>query len=393
MPNLKPRDLDSGYAWEVDRIDDSAWCDALQQFSDANIYQTWSYGSVVSGKTSHLVLRKDGETVAIAQVRIAHIPFVRAGVAYVQWGPLWRRKERDECGETFRQALRALRNEFACKQGLTVRVFPLLFETDADCLGEILKDEGFRSVGAFAPSRTIIMDLNRSIEDIRRGMRPHWQRELKAAERGGLEVTTGTGDELFERFSAIYREMVLRKKFPEPNDIEQFRQIQAKLPELLKMKVMLCSMAGTVCAGVIYSTVGKMAVYLFGATSNAGLKSRGSYLLQWKLIEDLKRNGMWLYDLNGINPVENPGTYKFKSDLGGDNARDVYFLGRFDANGSVASWFCVECWAALRRGRESLRRAIRAVCRVRPRLTGTSDGSRVDGVAGELRGSTRQARA
>jgi lipid II:glycine glycyltransferase (peptidoglycan interpeptide bridge formation enzyme) len=134
----------------------------------------------------------------------------------------------------------------------------------------------------------------------------------------------------------------------EPNDIGQFRQIQAQLPDRLKMRIMLCSAGGHIAAGAIYSAVGKTAVYLFGATSNAGIKSRGSYILQWKLIEELKRMGVSVYDLNGINPTENPGTYKFKSDLSGNNGRDVYFLGRFDARGSLISWLCVQCWSVLR---------------------------------------------
>jgi lipid II:glycine glycyltransferase (peptidoglycan interpeptide bridge formation enzyme) len=212
----------------------------------------------------------------------------------------------------------------------------------------MLAEEGFVSIGEETRSRTILMDLSPPISKLREGMRPHWKRELKVAERNQLEVIEGSDDKLFEAFIEIYKEMVSRKHFVEPNDINQFRLMQSKLPEKLKMKVMLCRSSDGVCAGLVCSMMGKNAVYIFGATSNAGMKSRGSYLLHWKLLEKLKQNHSAVYDLNGINPARNPGTYKFKNDLGGINSKEVYYLGRFDAHASILSHWCVKCGATLR---------------------------------------------
>jgi lipid II:glycine glycyltransferase (peptidoglycan interpeptide bridge formation enzyme) len=72
-------------------------------------------------------------------------------------------------------------------------------------------------------------------------------------------------------------------------------------------------------------------MYLFGATSTMGLKRRGSYLLQWKLIQRLKEAHVRQYDLNGINRETNPGTYKFKSDLAGEKGREVRLVGCFES--------------------------------------------------------------
>ena len=49
--------------------------------------------------------------------------------------------------DTFRQAVRALRNEFVCKRGLVLRLFPLLFDDDAPCFASMLAEEGFVSRG------------------------------------------------------------------------------------------------------------------------------------------------------------------------------------------------------------------------------------------------------
>jgi hypothetical protein len=341
--------LDPGFTFEVDVLDEPAWYRVLDQFEDANLYQTWSYDEVRCGRNniSHLLLRKSGEIVAVAQARIAKIPFVRAGIAYIRWGPLWRRQGELPDPEIFRQAIRALRLEYCSTRGLVLRLYPALFQESSSGFVSILAEEGFaRSAGK--PDRTLVLDLSRPIEELRAGLRPHWRRYLKVAERNALETIEGTGDDLFEAFVGIYKEMVGRKRFTEPNDIREFRSIQRRLPEHLKMKIMLCKAGDKLCAGLICSAVGKSGIYLFGATSNIGLKARGSYLLHWKLIEWLREKGITSYDLHGISPEVNPGTYKFKADLCGDNGKDVHFLGRFDTYTNVVSRLCVTLGESLR---------------------------------------------
>src|SRR5437879_4054435 len=111
----KTRALDPGYTSEVDTVDEQTWCQILQEFGEANIYQSWSYAAVTSGQRSmsHLILRKNRNIVAVAQARIAKLPLINVGIAYIRWGPLWRRDATEANVEIFRQAIRALRNEFS----------------------------------------------------------------------------------------------------------------------------------------------------------------------------------------------------------------------------------------------------------------------------------------
>jgi lipid II:glycine glycyltransferase (peptidoglycan interpeptide bridge formation enzyme) len=326
------RKLGDGYSVEVDAVDEATWYRILEEFNDANIYQTWSYDEVRCGRDniSHIVLKKDGKLAAAAQARIVKLPLIGSGIAYVRWGPLWRTKSVEPDAESFRQAIRALRNEYACNRGLVLRLRPGLFREVSPESASILTEEGF-SVRAGAPGRTIRLDLDRTMEELRKGMRPHWRRYLNVAEKINLEVVEGTGDALFEEFVGIYRELVDRKAFVEPNDIREFRVIQQRLPQNLKMRILLCKDGGKLCSGVICSAIGDTAIYVYGATSNAGLKTRGSYLLHWKLIGWLKENRITTYDLHGINPSVNPGTYRFKADLCGANGQDVHFLGQYDS--------------------------------------------------------------
>jgi lipid II:glycine glycyltransferase (peptidoglycan interpeptide bridge formation enzyme) len=349
MPILQ-RQLAPGFTSEVDAANEETWSRLAHKFDDANIYQTWAYTTITSGarNRSTLILKKNGEVVALAQARIAKVPLINIGIAYIRWGPLWRRQSAEMDLEIFRQAVRALRNEFAFKRGFVLRLLPILFKEDAACFSAILEEEGFSSAGEETRGRTILMDLTPSLEILRLGMNAHWRRELKVAERKDLEIIQGSGDELFGMFINIYKEMLARKKFVEGNDVNQFRMMQQQLPDTLKMKIMLCKSGTEICAGLVCSVIGRTAVYLFGATSNSGMKKNGSYLLHWKLIENLKAQGCAVYDLNGINPARNPGTYKFKNDLAGKHGKDVYFLGRFDSRINPISYWCVEFGDTLR---------------------------------------------
>jgi lipid II:glycine glycyltransferase (peptidoglycan interpeptide bridge formation enzyme) len=91
-------------------------------------------------------------------------------------------------------------------------------------------------------------------------------------------------------------------------------------------------------SGLVGTAMGDTGIYLLGATSDAGMKSKGSYLLQWQMMQQLKARGCRWYDLGGINPDRNPGVYHFKQGLGG---QEVHQLNRVELEGSLLSGVCV----------------------------------------------------
>lgn len=324
--------LDQGYNVEVDTVDKDTWHKIINDFSDANIYQTWSYDEIRSGRKrmSHLILKKNGIIVATAQVRIVKIPVINAGIAYVFWGPLWKIKNTDPDLDIFSQAIRALRNEYAARRGLLLRLYPVLFKDEADIFLPIFNGEGYHLSQTKKVGSTILIDLSPNLETLRKGLDQKWRNCLNRAMKNNLELIEDNNDEMFEMFISLYRELLERKQFAEPNDINEFRLIQKDLPADYKMKIYLCQYDGKLCVGAIMAIIGRTAVYLFGATNEHGMKSNGSYLIQWKFIEWLKQNHYTCYNLHGINPVTNPGTYRFKAGLCGKNGKEVSFLGMFE---------------------------------------------------------------
>jgi hypothetical protein len=134
------------YSTQTDQIDEGGWNDILQKFDDANLMQTWSYGSVRGGRNnlSHIVLPKNRELVAAAQIVIKTIPFLGAGIAYVKSGPLWQLRGAKKEPEILQQILRELRRVYVTGRGLLLRVFPADTEDGSGALPGLFEEEGFK---------------------------------------------------------------------------------------------------------------------------------------------------------------------------------------------------------------------------------------------------------
>lgn len=327
------RSFKAGFSVGIDGVDQTHWSAACRYFADCNIYQTWGYETARSGESnvSHLLLEKGGSIVAAVQARLVRIPVLRLGMAYVLWGPVWKRHGDMTDTEVFRQAVRAVRAEYVGRRGLVVRLIPQVGESENGEFRRILQEEGYLYQLHGKRSRTIVMDLSPSLGELHDGMHQKWRYHLKKARKQNMELVDGEDDSFFERFESIYAEMIDRKNLSGMTDVGKCRIIQnALLPEE-RMRVFLCKADGELCAGGICSALGDTGLYLFGATSNRGTKTYGSYLVHWSMVEWVKSRGCRWYDLNGINPQKNPGGYQFKAQLAGAHGRDVRFVGQFDA--------------------------------------------------------------
>ena len=343
--------VSSEYTLEIDKVSEAEWAELLVGFEDANIYHTWSYGSLRWGQKnlSHVVLRRGSDVLALAQTRVVKLPVVGRGIGYITWGPLWRPNGKTASIENLRVMIRALRHEYVTRRGLLLRVLPNETGVSADPadIRSTFHHEGFRLAAAY--HRTLLLDLGPSMEELRDNLTKEWRRELRIAESNGLSLIEGTGDDLYEAFSVLYREMVARKGFMPGVDIDEFRSIQRHLPEPQKMRIMICALDSRPIAALVGSVVGEKGIYLLGATGDNGLRLKGSYLLQWRMVEWLKTRGARWYDLNGYDPESHPGTSAFKAGLAGKRAgKEVSHIGRFDACQSVVSYALVSAGDGIR---------------------------------------------
>lgn len=335
--------VDPLYRADIDTVTAAEWSELLGRFEDANLYQTWSYGAVRWGREnlSHLILRRGDGVAGMAQLRIIRSGFLNCGIAYMRWGPLCLLRGQELELGTLRHMAEALRAEYVRKRRLFLRILPNAFagSARADIFQAAFSQFATGASGPSGPDRTIVLSLAPALEELRKALDQKWRNQLNRAEKNNLAILEGGGPEHYQMFLKLYQDMRSRKKFDTAVDVEEFGRISADLPEGLRLRILICQDKGVPVSGIVCSGIGNMGIYLLGATSEAGLNSKGAYLLQWDMIKWLKENGCKYYDLGGIDPVGNPGVYHFKKGFSGD---DITRLAPLECCENSLSYLCMK---------------------------------------------------
>ena len=330
----------SRYRTEVDNVTEQEWSELGGHFEDASLYQTWAYGSIRWGEKnlSHIVLKDGDDPVAIAQLRIVRPKGIKAGVAYLRWGPLCHSRTRGLDADVVRAMADALRKEYTDRRGLCLEIVPHAFAESrrADVFQGAFEQYQRKSVVGTEKYRTFLLDLSPPLDDVRRTLHRRWRGYLNAAERNELRVSEGDDLERYGAFCRLYAQMWRRKRFWTGVHVEEFARIQERLPQFERMKIFLCEHKGSPVAALVCSAMGDTGIYLLGASIDADMRLKASYLLHWNVIKWLKNSGIRYYDLGGIDPTENPGGYQFKRGLSGVDVSHISPLVACDNGLSMA---------------------------------------------------------
>ena len=355
--SIHPRE---SYTADVNRVDELQWNGILKKFDDANLMQTWSYASARWGQDhlSHAFLRENAEIVAAAQVVTMTIPFLGAGVSFVRGGPIWQLRGRQSDPEILRQMLRALRRIFVSQRGLFLQIFPHGVVDGTGAIRRVFQEEGFTFDGTAEVQLTALIDLSHPLEDMRRSLRATWRRNLVLAERNTFTIQQGTSDELFEAVGKLYVEGLRRRRLTPVVSLAQLKKIQKNLPEQQKMRVMLCEHQGKPVSGVAVPCLGNTAQAFLSGTADRGLHLRGSYLLQWRMLEWLRESGYRWYDLDGFSQDLNSGDTQFKLGFAGRLGLQAERFGRFDSSDECASLAFVKAGLRIRKAYTGIRVAL-----------------------------------
>lgn len=311
----------AAFAIQVDGQNPDSWNNVISQFSDANIYQTWAYGAVRWGarNLSHLAILREDQVVAVAQLRIAKLPLLPAGVAYLRWGPLFHRKDREPDPLIAEEMMKCLRREYCQRRGLSLQIIPNAYSglpRGVSFTQALLKTE-FRPNPDWHCHRTVIVDLAEPVEVLRKRFDKKWRNQLNGSEKNNLILQIDDGAKAYSEFARLYEIMWERKQFETSVDVTEFRQIQEQLVGPARMQTFLARKDGEAVAAVVCSLLGDTAIYLLGATNERARELKAAYFLHWQVMLWLKEQGARWYDLGGIDPEANPGGYHFKSGFGG----------------------------------------------------------------------------
>jgi GNAT acetyltransferase-like protein len=315
----------------VTPLDRAEWDEAVREFEDYSYRQTWAYGAALAAKrgaaSEHVAIRRGAETLGLADVRVKRAPVVGGGLAFVSGGPMvGAGGTRDADLGRLRACVDALVDEFVRGRELKLRLRPAIgLPQHNEAVEAVLRGAGMRPAERAPAYRTVLLDVTRPLEEIRSSLHQHWRRQLKKAEAAPLEVTYGTGHDRFEQVAHMSAALRERKGFELDLDAMFYSDVQEDLCESDRLLVGVVRQDGVPVAGTIVSVHGDTAVYLVGASTDAGRDSRAAYLLHWRTIALLRERGVPWYDLGGIDPVGNPGVTSFKLRTGGVDVTAVPF--------------------------------------------------------------------
>ncbi|MFC9694368.1 lipid II:glycine glycyltransferase FemX [Kribbella sp. NPDC056951] len=175
---------------------------------------------------------------------------------------------------------------------------------------------------------------DRGPDDLLKNMNQLWRRNIKKADKMGVEVTQG-GPEDLKAFHQLYVETAERDHFT-PRPLPYFEKMYSAMANqpagCCDFRVYNAHHEGDLVASTIWIRVGGHSWYSYGASSTAKRDVRGSNAIQWRMMSDALESGATVYDLRGITDTLDPndphvGLIQFKVGTGGEA---VEYVGEWD---------------------------------------------------------------
>ncbi len=336
----------------------------LRSQRSASFLQTPAWGEVKQDwKRESIGWFRDGELIGAGLVLYRQLPTIKKYLAYLPEGPVidWAAPDLAEWLDPMTTHLRRA-GAFGIRIGPPVRVRSWAADTvkkaiaddTHDRLGDVPPDErddvggavqamlrsaGWRPLvaeGGFTagqPQYVFQIPLaGRTEDDVLKGMNQQWRRNIKKADKAGVEVSRGTFADL-PAFHALYAETAERDHFT-PRPLAYFEQMFRTMCEEDddRIRLYLAHHEGDLVAATTWVRVGDHTWYSYGASSSAKRDVRGSNAVQWQMIRDALAVDADVYDLRGITDTldgDDPhvGLIQFKVGTGGEA---VEYVGEWD---------------------------------------------------------------
>ena len=179
------------------------------------------------------------------------------------------------------------------------------------------------------PTSTVIVDLSVPEAQLLARMKAKTRYNIRLAERRGVAVAVTPADAArgapLAEWYRMYRDTAARHHITAHGEhyfatlFELAAQSAAPEPALFLVSARY---ADEPVGGIVVSTCGAMARYLYGASTLRHRSLMGNYALQWAAMRLARECGCRAYDLYGISPSadgDHPwaGLYRFKTGFGG----------------------------------------------------------------------------
>ena len=305
------------------------WLEVVASFPEANFLQSPAYAEM-NRKLGFKVIMEDfgGRGWALMIIRTAK----RGRYLEIPCGPLIDWGDKVLTQEVLTRVKGLAKRE---KCGF-VRMRPQLISSPKSLA--LLKDLGLRkSPMHLAAEHTVMIDLDKTEEELMAGMRRQTRYEVRRADKLGIEVTKENSEEIFREFHNVQVETAKRQHFIPPNletllaerwafgkNINIYvartranEKIKGARSEAPKNRGERPIAYGLVIWG------GNEGDYYEAASTELNRKLPGAYALLWQAMKDLKKAGAKQFNLWGIAPKNQPnhryaGVTTFKTGFGGE---------------------------------------------------------------------------
>ncbi|MFE2290944.1 lipid II:glycine glycyltransferase FemX [Streptomyces sp. NPDC059452] len=163
----------------------------------------------------------------------------------------------------------------------------------------------------------------RTTQDLWSGLSQEWRRNVRRAQKEGVEVVVGSAADLPE-FCRLLTITERRDGFRLGRSLAYYERQYAALnaEEPGRMKLYLARHQGEILAAHTLITVGRRAWYQTGASADHRREVRPSNALQWRMLQDAHALGADVYDMRGVPSTLDPeervyGLLRWKLGTGG----------------------------------------------------------------------------
>lgn len=304
------------------------WDAWLSAFKDRHIKQGWTWGRLKrsSWKALPTVLFNGPTPMAMSLVLLRQAPLGAGTLAWVNGGPAFQKpRPRAQDMAYLKDYLKGLQDHL---KNYPRPVLRLSLQIPMDLEAQVvLRQAGFvRPLMPLTTSLTYVVDLTKSLDELRAGLERNWRHQLKQAEKAAPEIATGRERALLERYLPLNDALVEQKGLhAQKMRLEELEETARNLGENITFFI-VSAKGRDGCGGALW-TLGDKAWFALSAANEWGLKHNLPNAMFWHAISSSKSSGAASLDLAGVDPRNGWGVLNFKRGL---NATLVETLGEWD---------------------------------------------------------------
>ena len=283
-------------SYKIEDINDSkTWNDFVTSHLEANFLQSWQWGEFHLSRGRKVLRRgifKDNQLIGTYTGQIE--PARRGKRLEIAGGPIIDWTDKTAVNLLFKDMSSQAKND-GC---IFVRVRPQLEKTPENL--KIFKDNDFRKAPMYLSVEYAgLLDLNKSEDEILKGMRQRLRRSLRKAEKDGVTVEKSTDLTKIHEFYQIQLDTATRHSFVPFSESFLTKQFTA-FSKTGNAVLYIAKHGDDILAENFMIFYGNEASYHYGVSTKEGTKISGAPLLHLEAMRDARARGIKRYSLWGI---------------------------------------------------------------------------------------------